>query len=583
MNLNYLKSPDDIKNLSIDELKALAAQLREVLLDKLSHHGGHIGPNLGMVEAIVALHRVFNSPTDKIVFDVSHQSYVHKMLTGRIEAFTNPDKYDDVSGYTNPAESEHDLFTIGHTSTSVSLASGLAVGRDVIGGKENVIAVIGDGSLSGGEALEGLDFAGTLKSNFIIVVNDNDMSIAENHGGLYQNLRELRESNGTAANNIFRTFGLDYCYVADGNDIAALIDAFNKVKDIDHPIVVHICTLKGKGFVPAETHKEQFHWGFPFDKQTGECLVHFDGEDYNEIFANHMVERFKANHKEVLITAGTPGAIGFGPERRAQLGSQFIDVGIAEQHAAALASGIAKAGGRAMFGVVSSFLPRAYDQLAQDIAINNSPAVVHATYATVLGMNDVTHLGWFDISMVANIPNWVYLAPTNAEEYVAMLDWAMTQTEHPVFVRQPGGAVAHATKPVDTDYSNLNKYFVSLRGEKVAIIAAGTFYGIGEVVVNALKADGINATLINPRYLSGLDTELLEALKTDHKVVVTIEDGILAGGFGEKVARFYADSNVLVKCYGLPKQYIDRYNAAKLMADCRLDSQLITDDIKSML
>jgi 1-deoxy-D-xylulose-5-phosphate synthase len=583
MNLNDLKSPGDIKNLNIAELTDLAGQLREVLLDKLSHHGGHIGPNLGMVEAIVALHYVFNSPEDKIVFDVSHQSYVHKMLTGRIDAFTDASKYDDVTGYTNPEESEHDIFTIGHTSTSVSLASGLVIGRDLVGGKENVIAVIGDGSLSGGEALEGLDFSGTLNSNFIIVVNDNDMSIAENHGGMYDNLRELRESNGTAANNIFRTFGLDYCYVADGNDIASLIATFERVKGIDHPIVVHISTLKGKGFKPAEEHKEQFHWGFPFDKTTGECLVKFEGENYNEIFANHMIERLKANKREVIITAGTPGAIGFGPARRAQIGSQFIDVGIAEQHAVALASGIAKAGGRAMFGVVSSFLQRAYDQLSQDIAINNTPAVIHATYTSVYGMNDVTHLGWFDIALVSNIPGWVYLAPANAEEYVAMIDWAMTQTAHPVFVRQPGGAVTHAKTAVDTDYSNLNKFLVANRGKDVAIIAAGTFYGVGEAAAEALKADGINATVINPRYLSGVDADLLNALKADHKLVVTLEDGVLSGGFGEKIARFYGDSDVKVKCYGLPKEFIDRYNAAELVEKCRLTPAAIAEDIKSII
>jgi 1-deoxy-D-xylulose-5-phosphate synthase len=583
MDINKLTSPADIKNLSTNELTELSNDLRAVLLDKLSHHGGHIGPNLGMVEAIVALHHVFNSPKDKIVFDVSHQSYVHKMLTGRIEAFTNPAKYDEVSGYTNPGESEHDLFTIGHTSTSVSLAAGLAIGRDLKGGKENVIAVIGDGSLSGGEALEGLDFGGTMRTNFIIVVNDNDMSIAENHGGLYDNLRELRESNGTAENNLFRAMGLDYCYVADGNDIASLVETFERVKDIDHPIVVHICTLKGKGFKPAETNKEAFHWGFPFDKETGECTVKFEGENYNEIFANHMFERLKANKQEVIITAGTPGAIGFGPGRRAAVDSQFIDVGIAEQHAVALASGIAKAGGRPMFAVVSSFLQRAYDQLSQDVAINNTPAVVHATYATVHGMNDCTHFGWFDIALVSNIPGWVYLAPTNAEEYIAMVDWAMTQTAHPVFVRQPGGNVAHATEAVDTDYSALNKYKVTRKGRDVAIIAAGTFYGIGEAAADALKAQGINATLINPRYLSGVDDDVLNALKADHKLVVTLEDGVLSGGFGEKIARYFGDSNVAVKCYGLPKEFRDRYDAAALMQECRLDANLIAADITSFL
>jgi 1-deoxy-D-xylulose-5-phosphate synthase len=575
MNLSEIKSPADIKTLTISQLTQLCGQLRENLLTKLSRHGGHIGPNLGMVEAIVALHRVFNSPEDKIVFDVSHQSYVHKMLTGRIDAFIDPAKYDDVTGYTNPAESPHDLFAIGHTSTSVSLAAGLVVGRDLAGGSENVIAVIGDGSLSGGEALEGLDFAGELCSNFIIVVNDNDMSIAENHGGLYENLRQLRESGGRCERNLFRSFGLDYVYVAEGNNVAALIDAFSRVKDTPHPTVVHIRTLKGKGFAPAETHKEQFHWGFPFDLTTGECTVNFSGEDYTDIFATHMIDRLKAHPQEVMITAGTPGAIGFSPERRAAIPGQFIDVGIAEQHAVGLASGIAKRGGRPCFGVVSSFIQRAYDQLSQDVAINATAPVLNITYASVMGMNDMTHLGWFDIALIANIPGWVMLAPTNAEEYTAMLDWAMTQTAHPVAVRQPAGPVAHACAPVDTDYSELNRYKMMRRGSQVAIIAAGSFYGLGAAAADLLEQKGLNPTLINPRFLSGVDAEMLDSLLADHSLVITLEDGVIDGGFGEKIARHYGPTAMRVKCLGLPKEFRDGYSASALMAECGLTPEAI--------
>lgn len=581
MNLNELHAPSDLKGMSTEELNQLAAQLREVLLQKLSRHGGHVGPNLGMVEATVALHYVFNSPEDKLVFDVSHQSYVHKMLTGRIGAFIDPERYDEVSGYSEPSESAHDHFIIGHTSTSVSLAGGLAYGRDLKGGKENVIAVIGDGSLSGGEALEGLDFAGTLKSNLIIVVNDNEMSIAENHGGLYDNLRLLRETNGKAENNLFRAFGLDYRYVAEGNDIEALIRAFSEVKDIDHPVVVHIHTLKGKGYAPAETQQEAYHYSGPFDLATGKAAA--EGEDYSDLFAKYMLDRFKKDTNTAVITAGTPGVIGFNPERRKAAGHRFVDVGIAEQEAVALASGMAKAGVRPCFGVVSSFIQRAYDQLSQDVAVNGSPVVLSVFYATLLGMNDVTHLGWYDIALISNIPGWVYLAPTCKEEYLAMLDWAMNQTEHPVALRVPGCQVVESGKSFPTDYSKLNQFAVEHRGREVAIIAAGNFFGLGESLAAQLQTAGVEATLINPRFLSGVDEELLESLKADHRLVVTIEDGSLAGGFGEKVARFYGDAAMAVKCYGAPKEFADRYDYQQLLTECRLVPELMKEDVLNFL
>lgn len=293
MYLEKIDAPQDLRGLTTEQLHALADEIREALLRKLSAHGGHIGPNLGMVEATIALHRVFDSPKDKIIYDVSHQSYVHKMLTGRREAFLDPADYDEVSGYTNPQESEHDHFTIGHTSTSVSLACGLAKARDLRGGSENVIAVIGDGSLSGGEAYEGLSNAGEAGTNLIVVVNDNEMSIAENHGGLYANLRELRESDGKAPCNFFRALGLDYLYVKEGNDIEALTAAFRQVKDTPRPVVVHIRTLKGKGYAPAERQKERFHWGMPFDLATGEPKAAGGGEDYCDLTGRFLLERMR--------------------------------------------------------------------------------------------------------------------------------------------------------------------------------------------------------------------------------------------------------------------------------------------------
>lgn len=579
MEIQQIKSPADIRNLNVPELQTLCAELRRTFLQKVSEHGGHIGPNLGLAEATIALHYVFDTPKDKIVFDVSHQTYFHKMLTGRIEAFLDPAKYDDVTGYTNPGESEYDLFTIGHTSTAVSLAGGIAKGRDLQGEKYNVVALVGDGSLSGGEAFEGLDTGATLGSNFIVVVNDNNMSIAENHGGLYDNLRLLRETNGEAPDNYFKTLGYDYLYVGEGNDLEALIEAFKKVKDTDHPVVVHIHTDKGHGYKPAEEQKERFHYSGPFDLETGESKESDEGESYDEIFANEMLAEMKADPKACVLTAGTPGVLAFTPERRAEAGRQFIDVGIAEQEAAAMASGIAKAGGRPCFGVVSSFIQRAYDQLSQDIAINNQPVVLNIFYGTILGMNDVTHLGWFDIALISNIPGWVFLAPTTVEEYLSMQRWAMKQTSYPVAIRIPGGEVRHSSEPVQADWSDLNKFKIEKRGDTVALIGEGTFLGLAQEVAQNLEKQGVKATVINPRYLSGLDTAMLDDLKADHRLVVTVEDGVLDGGFGEKVARYYGPTDMKVMNYGLEKKFEDRYDYGRLLEANRLTAPQITEDI----
>lgn len=583
MDLNSIHSPEDIRTLSTEDLEKLCGQLRETLIRKLSVRGGHIAPNLGMVEAIVALHYVFNTPADKIVFDVSHQTYVHKMLTGRMRAFTDPDHYADVTGYTAPRESEYDLFTVGHTSTAVSLAGGIAKARDLKGEHENVVAVVGDGSLSGGEAFEGLDFGATLSSNFIVVVNDNDMSIAENHGGMYSSLRHLRETDGKGEPNYFKALGFDYRYVAYGNDIKELIEAFSEVKDIDHPIVVHINTQKGKGYAPAEADREAFHYGGPFDIPTGHPLSIDEEPDYTDITAAHLLDMMRTDPTVAVITAGTPGAIGFTPELRKEAGSQFIDVGIAEQEAVALASGMAKVGAKPFFGVTSSFVQRAYDQLSQDVAINNTPVVVGIFYGSIFGMNDVTHLGWFDIALISNIPGFVYLAPTCKEEYLAMLDWAIKQTGHPVAIRIPGLKVVETGKTYSNDYSRLNLYKMDRKGCEVAIIAAGAFYQRGEKVVELLIDKGYDPTLINPRYLSGIDEEMLHGLETGHRLVITLEDGVLDGGFGEKIARFYGPTDMRVKCYGLQKKFSDKYDYKEITKANRLEPEQMVEDILSLL
>lgn len=578
--LDKIESPKDLKPLSISEMKELAEEIRSALLKKLSIHGGHFGPNFGMVEAIIAMHYVFESPKDKLVFDVSHQSYPHKILTGRKDAFLYEDHYDDVTGYTNPEESEHDWFNVGHTSTSISLASGLAKARDLKGENYNVIAIIGDGSLSGGEALEGLDFAGEQKSNFIIVVNDNDMSIAENHGGLYKNLKELRASNGTCKCNLFKAMGLDYVYVNDGNNLESLIDTFKKVKDIDHPIVVHINTEKGKGYKFAEDNKENWHWTMPFDIETGKPTVSFDGEDYGDLTAKFLLNKMKKDEKVVAIVAAVPTNIGFTKERRLEAGKQFVDVGIAEEHGIAMASGIAKNGGKPVFATHSSFMQRTYDQLSQDLCINNSPATILVNTASVYGMNDVTHLGLYDVPMISNIPNMVYLAPTSKEEYFAMLDWSIEQTEHPVAIRIPCNGVISDGRVPDTDYSDINKFKVEQKGEKIAILALGDFYQLGEALAKEIKEKlNITPTLINPRYITGLDEELLNELKQNHNQVITLEDGILEGGFGEKIASFYGNTDMKVKNYGIKKAFYDKYDVKELLKANKLTPQQILAEI----
>ena len=582
--LNKINEPKDLKNLSSEELNKLAEEIREVLLKKLSIHGGHFGPNFGMVEAIIAMHYVFNSPIDKIVYDVSHQSYPHKILTGRKDAFIYEEKYDDVTGYSNPDESEHDFFKIGHTSTSISLASGLAKARDLKKENYNVIAVIGDGSLSGGEALEGLDFAGEQKNNFIIVVNDNDMSIAENHGGLYKNLKQLRESNGTCECNLFKAMGLDYLYVNEGNNIEELIKAFEKVKDIKHPIVVHINTEKGKGYKPAEENKETWHWTMPFDIETGKSKFNFDGEDYGTLTSNYLLEKMKKDEKVVAIVAGVPTNIGFTKEKRELAREQFVDVGIAEEHGIAMASGIAKNGGKPIFATHSSFMQRTYDQLSQDLSINNNSATILINTASVYGMNDVTHLGIYDIALISNIPNMVYLAPTSKEEYFAMLEWSIEQNEHPVAIRVPCNGVISDGRNVDTDYNDLNKYKIEKKGNKVAIIALGDFYQLGEEIHKEMYEKlNIQATLINPRYITGLDKELLKKLELDHDVFITLEDGMLEGGFGEKIARFYGESSVKVKNYGIAKSFYDRYDVNELLKENGITKEQIIKDIEKVI
>lgn len=580
MLLETINSPKDVKKLSLPELQQLAQEIREGILNRDSLIGGHVGPNLGIVETIIALHYVFDTPKDKIVYDVSHQCYPHKMLTGRWKGFFDAEEMRKISGYTNPNESEYDNFIVGHTSTSVSLATGLAKARDLRGEHHKVIALIGDGSLSGGEALEGFSNAAVLNSNILIIVNDNEMSIAENHGGIYTNLRLLRETNGKAECNMFKAWGFEYRYVADGNNQENMIKVLQELKDVKKPTVLHIHTLKGKGYAPAEENKERWHWSFPFDRKTGEITVDLSGENYSDITYDFLYARHQQDKNLVVISAGTPGAYGLNPERRASFGKNYVDVGIAEEQAVAMSSALAKGGCRPVFMVYSSFLQRTYDQLSQDLALNNNPAVILVFSAGISGM-DATHLGSFDIPLVANIPNIVYLAPTGKEEYLAMLNWGLKQNEHPVVIRVPL-AVTKGGK-AEENYSDLNRYQVVKQGSKAAVLALGSFFELGESVVAKLKEQGVDATLINPRYITGVDEKLLNELAKNHQVVATLENGELDGGFGEKIASFYGASNVKVLNFGAKKEFTDRVPYDELMKRYHLTSEQIVADIMAVL
>jgi len=582
--LDQIESPEDLRKLSVRELPEVAREIRERLIRVVSSNGGHLASSLGAVDLTLALHYVFDTPRDAIVWDVGHQAYAHKLITGRNASFDTLRRLGGVAGFPRRGESPHDAFGAGHASTAVSAALGLAAARDLRGGLEKIVAVIGDGSLSGGEAFEGLDTAAELGTNIIIIVNDNEMSIAENHGGLYRNLKRLRESGGQAECNYFRALGFDYLYVERGNDVGSLVEAFRKVKDIDHPVVVHIHTEKGHGYAPAVADKERWHWSMPFHLEDGSPLTPSQGgKSMDMLLGDWLFEEMQRDKKLVAITAAVPAALGFTKERREALGKQFVDVGIAEEEAVALASGMAKRGARPVFSTYATFLQRTYDQLAQDLAVNGNAAVINVLGASVYGMNDFTHICFFDIPMFSHIPNLVYLAPTNYEELIAMEAWAIRQQKYSVAIRVPVGEVAHATGSVDTDYSMLDRYKVMHRGERVALLPLGNMYQRGERVAARLAEQGIDATLINPRYASGTDEELLRSLLADHAVVATLEDGSLDGGFGERIARFYGPTPMRVLCFGVRKQLYDRYDVGQLLRDNHLTEEQITADILQVL
>ncbi len=559
MFLENIDSPKDVKKLNVEDLQTLSDEVRSAVINRISKIGGHKGPNLGVVELTVGYHYVFDSPFDKIVFDVSHQCYPHKILTGRKDAFLNDDMFSSATGYTNPEESEHDFFLVGHTSTSISLALGLCKARDVKGEKHNIIALIGDGSLSGGEALEALDYAGEYDKNLIIIVNDNDQSIAENHGGIYKNLKELRESNGKCEKNVFKAFGLDYKYSDDGHDVKKLVELFRSVKDIDHPVVLHIHTIKGKGLPYAEKNREAWHAGGPFNVADGSPLY---PSKVNTTVHDSMIDLLNRDDKAVIINAGTPTSFCFYGEERQKLLAEgrYVDVGIAEENATAIASGIAKGGGTAVFGTYAPFLQRTYDQLSHDLCLNDNPAVILVFSPGAYGFSSNTHLGIWDIQLFTSLPNLIYLDPYSKEEYLAMLDYATKQKVHPVAIR------VHSHLPVenrgdDTDYSVIDKYKVRKRGSTVAVIATAPTLKVALSASDKIENEyGKKITVISPTFLSGLDKTLLSKLLCDHELVITLEDGQLDGGYGERVALYYGNTDMKVLSFGLKKAFDNIYS-----------------------
>lgn len=570
--LNQISSPADLKKLDIKQMQKLAEEIRTLILEKDAAEGGHLGPDLGIVEATIAYHYVFDAPKDKIVWDVSHQTYPHKMLTGRALAWLDPDHYHDVTPYTNPDESPYDYYAVGHTSTSIALATGMAKARDLMGNHENIMALIGDGSMTGGLAYEGLNNAAIEPHNLVVVVNDNQMSIDDNVGGLVTALKKLRDSNGKTKENPFTAMGFDYRYVADGNDIESMIKAFEAVKDVDHPILLHINTLKGKGYQPAIDNEEAHHWVMPFDLKTDKTTVPMpEGPTANSVAMDVMKEYIEDGDKIMTINAAIPGVFGLD-EIKEKYPENYHDVGIAEQESVAFAAGMAKEGAIPVLFENSTFLQRAFDQLSHDVAANNLPVVMMVAGGGMSGTSK-THLGIFDQVMVSNLPNWIYLAPTTLAEEKAMMEWAIKQRKHPVAIKMPTKRVPEGQE-FSHDYSEI-KYDIK-PGKDVAILALGDMYSmLGEKV-----ADELGASLVNPVSANILDKDTLDKLANENKVIVTLEDNLLDGGFGEKVASYLGDKDVKILNYGQKRVYTDQVPLKQILKDNRMTVDQIVEDVK---
>jgi 1-deoxy-D-xylulose-5-phosphate synthase len=599
--LDAINSPDDLRALLTKQLVEVCTDIRTLELDVLGQVGGHVGSNLGDIEATVALHYVFDTPRDKIIWDVSHQAYAHKILTNRREefrSFRQKLKVDGgISGFTNPDESEYDVFNVGHTSTSIALASGLALHGQLGDVPGRIVAFIGDSAMSGGEAFEGLNFAGTLKRQFLVVLNDNEMSIDHGIGALHNHLEALRKSNGTHGTNMFEAFGFEYRYIPEGNDVLALVEAFRDVRDLDHPVLLHIHTKKGLGYSPAEQEPEKWHWSGAFNKSTqgdvvpsgssGAALTdeppRAENVSYRDVLLDFLRERMTSNPEAITIVPGTPLA---GGVLRKTHPKQYIDVAIAEEFAASFAGSYAVGGGEPWLVYMCTFLQRAYDQVAQDIAMQGvacgGAAVKIIVMPAGIVTSDYSHVGMFDIPLISNIPNICYIQASNIIEYEKMLEW-MTCQNFPVAIRVSNFPFIEDVVDYEVPEIVLGKSEVVRNGAEVAIIGLGNFQYRARQTADLLVKHGISATLINPRFITHLDTELLDDLKREHSLVVTLEDGILDGGFGAKIAQYYSTSDVRVLNYGAIKEFIDYIPYDELMRRYRLEPELIIEDVLELL
>ena len=582
MELTNIQIPSDLRDCSIAELEVIAQHIRNLIIHRTSHIGGHIGSSLGATDIIVALHHVFGTDNAQFVFDISHQSYAHKILTGRHQGFIDENQFHTVSGYSNPDESTHDPFHLGHASTSLSLTAGLMIGRDLQHKTQPIVTMIGDGALSGGEAYEALNHLATMSSQCLIIINDNEQSIAENHGGLYSHLQQLRDTHGESPNNLFKALGFSYRYVDDGNSLESLIHALKNCKDETTPTVLHIHTTKGHGYDKAIANPEGFHNPSGFDIDTGETKKRYTNS-YESIVAKQLIETLDQNKAACIVTAATPGGFCLTKDIREKLGAQYIDVGIAEEHATTLLAGIAHNGGTPILPIYSTFLQRAYDQIINDLCINNSNALILVYRASIYGNKDMTHLGFNDITMLGNMPNLMYLAPTTVEELESSIRYGLEHHNHPIAIRIPVGVPINDTAQSDTIDKPVTSYAVTQSGNTIAIIGIGNFYHKAVELSHAIReTTHISPTIIKPLCISSLDTDTLNELTKDHHIVITLEDGELEGGYGQKIASYYGKTSMKVLNYGISKQFYDRYKPEDVLQQNHLDFEHILDDIRNV-
>lgn len=603
--LKNVNNPNDIKKLGIPDLNRLSDEIREFLVEHVSKTGGHLASNLGVVELTLALHRVFNMPSDKIVWDVGHQSYVHKIITGRKDQFDTLRQFKGLSGFPNPDESEYDIFRTGHSSTSISVGIGIARARDIKKESYNVVSIIGDGALSGGLAFEALNDAGNSKTKLIVVLNDNEMSISQNVGSLSTYLGKLRMNPNyinfrddienkvkkipTIGDTLFRNthklkesvkyffvqgmlfeeLGFKYMGPIDGHDIGMLTDAFNRAKKINGPVMIHVLTKKGKGYLPAENNPDVFHGIGPFEVTTG-IKEKSNNVTYSAAFGEEMLKEAENNEKLVAITAAMPDGTGLTAYAE-KFKDRFFDVGIAEQHGVTLAAGLAVSGLKPVFAVYSTFLQRAYDQVVHDVCIQKLPVMLAIDRAGIVGDDGETHQGLLDISFLRSIPNITIVSPKDIKEFRMMLKWCFSYNL-PIAIRYPRGG----DEKIDFskyDEIELGKWEVLNKGENIALLATGKMNQTAKKLGDRFRNKGINITIINCRFIKPLDVKLLEKLFTTYSHIYTLEDNYVSGGFGSGVAEYALSKNYKgeIKIFGFPDEFIEHGNTGILYKKYSLD------------